>query len=151
MVAEVVQLNSQNLGDANMANVADEKIYEQWRKFLCVAVTHEDVSYNHTYRKSELTAEQVRTIFNFGYRLAMAQTKESLKVEGASTESAETLEKIQKLIERTERRENASNCLNLYKPFSMDEKMYEEAIVRKKQVDEFMTRAVCSWGDEEKM
>jgi hypothetical protein len=134
-----------------MTNVAEEKIYEQWRKFLCVAVTNEDVSYNHTYRKAELTAEQVRTIFNFGYRLAMAQTKDSLRVEGASAECAETHERIQKLIERTERRENASNCLSLYKHSSMDEKMYEEALVRKKQVDDFMSRAVCSWGDEEKM
>jgi len=134
-----------------MSKVAEERIYEQWRKFLCVIVTNEDVSYNHTYRKSELTAEQVRTIFNFGYRLAMAQVKDSLKVEATSAESTETYEKIQKLIERTVRRENASNCLNLYKNHSMDEKMYEEAIVRKKQIDDCMLRTVCSWGDEEKM
>jgi len=134
-----------------MSKVAEERIYEQWRKFLCVMVTNEDVSYNHTYRKSELTAEQVRTIFNFGYRLAMAQVKDSLKVEVTSAESTETHEKIQKLIERTVRRENASNCLNLYKNYSTDEKMYEEAIVRKKQIDDCMLRTVCSWGDEEKM
>jgi hypothetical protein len=134
-----------------MSKVAEERIYEQWRKFLCVMVTNEDVSYNHTYRKSELTAEQVRTIFNFGYRLAMAQMKDSLKVEATSAESTETHEKIQKLIERTVRRENASNCLNLYKNYLMDEMMYSEAIVRKKQIDDCMLRTVCSWGDEEKM
>lgn len=134
-----------------MSKVTDERIYEQWRKFLCVMVTNEDVSYNYTYRKSELTAEQVRTIFNFGYRLAMAQIKDTLNVEVISAESTETHEKIQKLIERTVRRENASNCLNLYKNYSMDEKMYEEAIVRKKQIDDCMLRTVCSWGDEEKM
>jgi hypothetical protein len=134
-----------------MSKVAEERIYEQWRKFLCVMVTNEDVSYNHTYRKSELTAEQVRTIFNFGYRLAMAQMKDSLNVEATSAESTETHEKIQKLIERTVRRENASNCLNLYKNYSMDEMMYSEAIVRKKQIDDCMLRTVCSWGDEEKM
>jgi hypothetical protein len=33
----------------------------------------------------------------------------------------------------------------------MDEKMHEEAIVRKKQIDDCMLRTVCSWGDEEKM
>jgi len=135
-----------------MSKVAEERIYEQWRKFLCVIVTNEDVSNNHTYRKSELTAEQVRTIFNFGYRLAMAQVKDSLKVEATSAESTETYEKIQKLIEQTVRRENASNCLNLYKKnYSMDEEMYQEAIVRKKQIDDCMLRTVCSWGDEEKM
>jgi hypothetical protein len=134
-----------------MSNVAEERIYEQWRKFLCVIVTNEDVSYNHTYRKSELTAEQVRTIFNFGYRFAMAQAKDSLKAEVSSAESTETHEKIQKLIKRTERREKISNCLNLYKNYSMDEKMYEEAIVRKKQIDDCMLRTVCSWGNEEKM
>lgn len=134
-----------------MTKVAEEKIYEQWRKFLCVAVTNEDVSYDYTYRKSELTAAQVRAIFNFGYRLALAQEKDSLKEEVASADCSETHEKIQKLIERTERRENASNCLNLYKHSSMDENMYEEAIARKKQIDDFMSRAVCSWGDEEKM
>jgi hypothetical protein len=33
----------------------------------------------------------------------------------------------------------------------MDENMYEGAIARKKQIDDCMNRAVCSWGDEKKM
>lgn len=134
-----------------MTKVVEERIYEQWRKFLCLMVTNEDVSYNQTYREPKLTAEQVRAIFNAGYRLAMAQTIDSLTEEVKQNSSYETLERIQRLIEHAQRREDVSNCLSLYEQHTCDEKMFEEAVNRKKQLDDCMSRAVCSWSSEEKM
>lgn len=134
-----------------MPKFVEEKIYEQWRKFLCLMITNEDVSYSQTYRETKLTAEQVRAIFNAGYRLAMAQTIDSLTEVVKQNSSHETLERIQRLIEHAQRREDVSNCLSLYKQHTSDEKMFEEAVNRKKQLDDCMSRAVCSWSGEEKM
>lgn len=134
-----------------MPKLVEEKIYEQWRKFLCLMITNEDVSYSQTYRETKLTAEQVRAIFNAGYRLAMAQTIDSLTEVVKQNSSHETLERIQRLIEHAQRREDVSNCLSLYKQHTSDEKMFEEAVNRKKQLDDCMSRAVCSWSGEEKM
>ena len=57
-----------------------EFVYEQWRKLLCIFVVGDDINTNQ-FTPEEVTSEKIRTIFDNGYKLAMLQTRVSLKKE----------------------------------------------------------------------
>ena len=57
-----------------------EFVYKQWRKLLCIFVVGDDINTNQ-FTPQEVTSEKIRTIFDNGYKLAMLQTRASLKKE----------------------------------------------------------------------
>lgn len=65
-----------------------EFVYEQWRKFLTINVVNEDI--NLTDREPiTVTLEQLRTVFNNGYKFALQQTLKSANLDSHSKEIAE--------------------------------------------------------------
>ncbi len=57
-----------------------EFVFQQWRRVLCQAVVDTDISDNENQPKN-ITSEQIRAVFNSGYKMAMLQTRETLKAE----------------------------------------------------------------------
>ena len=55
-----------------------EFVYDQWRKLLCIFVVNDDISVGGSDPREKATAEQIRTVFNHGYKLALLQTRESI-------------------------------------------------------------------------
>ena len=55
-----------------------EFVFQQWRRALCLAVVDTDISDNENQPK-DITSEQIRAVFNNGYKMAMLQTKYYLK------------------------------------------------------------------------
>ena len=55
-----------------------EFVYDQWRKYLCIGVVKEDVSRNEC-PNMDLNSEQVRTVFDYGYKFAMHQNLEMIE------------------------------------------------------------------------
>jgi hypothetical protein len=55
-----------------------EFVFQQWRRVLCLAVVDTDISDNENQPK-DITSEQIRAVFNNGYKMAMLQTKYYLK------------------------------------------------------------------------
>ncbi len=57
-----------------------EFVFQQWRRVLCQALVDTDISDNEN-QPNDITSEQIRAVFNSGYKMAMLQTRESLKAE----------------------------------------------------------------------
>jgi hypothetical protein len=140
-----------------MSTIKKEMIYEQWRNFLCRDVLNKDIS-SLQQSDTELTVEEIRTIFSYGYRLAMAQTMETLKRELSHVKESETIEVLNDLLDKTYVRARVSDCLNLYKGTqSFDDKHYDVYLKvrdKRKRIEELLDGTYgnpCSWASDERM
>ncbi len=67
-----------NLFDLKKQEIRIQKeiVFQNWRKELCLAVVDADISDNQN-QPTNITSEQIRAVFNSGYKMAMLQTRES--------------------------------------------------------------------------
>ena len=123
-----------------------EFVYEQLRKILCIDVVGGDITNNHCPQLEHLTTEQVRTVFNNGYKLAMNQTLDSLKklkmIEGSNTNSLDVA------IKQVEDRLVTCECFTRSERDS-DPLMFEQAIKLANHFQfEVERQDLSAWGIE---
>ena len=119
-----------------------EFVYEQWRKFLALRITDEDI--NRTERSPiKTTTEQLRAVFNNGYKLAMMQVLMQLKQKNRFI-SEESTAIIDGLIEDVEDRLVTSDCLASYR-HRKEDCYFEAAQKRKAEFDFISNKDFCNW------
>ncbi len=123
-----------------------EFVYEQWRMLLCIFVVGNDINTNQ-FTPQEVTSEKIRTIFDNGYKLAMLQTKASLKKELFSSQEPSQIDMIDRLINQIEDRLETHKCLVSYSG-SHDKSLYEDAMKRNEDFLRYATEDVSKWGDK---
>lgn len=124
-----------------------EFVYEQWRKLLCIFVVGNDINTNQ-FTPQEVTSEKIRTIFDNGYKLALLQSKASLKKELFSSQEPSQIDMIERLINQIEDRLETHKCLVSYSG-SHDKSLYEDAIKRNEEFLRYAEEDVSKWGDKQ--
>lgn len=124
-----------------------EFVYEQWRRLLCIFVVGNDINTNQ-FTPKEVTSEKIRTIFDNGYKLAMLQTKASLKKELFSSQEPSQIDMIDRLINQIEDRLETHKCLVSYSG-SHDKSLYEDAMKRNEDFLRYAKEDVSKWGDKQ--
>jgi hypothetical protein len=124
-----------------------EFVYEQWRKLLCIFVVGDDISTNQ-FTPQEVTSEKIRTIFDNGYKLAMLQTRVSLKKDLADCQDTSQLEMIERLIKQIDDRLETHKCLVSYSG-SHDKLLYDDAMKRDEEFLRYAKEDVTKWGDKQ--
>jgi hypothetical protein len=114
-----------------------EFIYHELRKRLCYHVVNGDISNNDCLPLETLTTEQVRTVFNIGYKLAMNQTLDSLR-KLKRDENSSTIP-LNLAIQQIEDRLITCDCHTTYED-SYDSTMFEQSIERAKHFQFELTR-----------
>ena len=119
-----------------------EFVHDQWRKYLALMVVDSDICI--TERASiEVTNEELRAIFNYGYKFAMMQMLQQLKKKSRSEEiNVEKL--INDLYVDIKDRMVTSDCLETYKRKD-DENYIHSALKRKEDFDYINNKDFCSW------
>ena len=119
-----------------------EFVHDQWRKYLALMVVDSDICI--TERASiEVTNEELRAIFNYGYKFAMMQMLQQLKKKSRSEEiNAEKL--INDLYVDIKDKMVTSDCLETYKRKD-DENYIHSALKRKEDFDYINNKDFCSW------
>ena len=119
-----------------------EFVHDQWRKYLALMVVDSDICI--TERASiEVTNEELRAIFNYGYKFAMMQMLQQLNKKSRSDEiNAEKL--INDMYADIKDRMVTSDCLETYKRKD-DENYIHSALKRKEDFDYINNKDFCSW------
>jgi hypothetical protein len=124
-----------------------EFVYEQWRKLLCIFVVGDDINTNQ-FTPEEVTSEKIRTIFDNGYKLAMLQTRVSLKKELFSSQEPSQSYMIERLINQIEDRLETHKCLVSYSA-NHDKFLYDDAVKRDEEFLRYAKEDVTKWGDKQ--
>ena len=124
-----------------------EFVYEQWRKLLCIFVVGDDINTNQ-FTPQEVTSEKIRTVFDNGYKLAMLQTRASLKKELFSSQEPSQTNMIERLINQIDERLETHKCLVRYSG-SDDESLYLDAVKRNEEFLRYAKEDVTKWGDKQ--
>ena len=110
-----------------------EFVYEQWRKFLTINVVNEDI--NLTEREPiTVTSEQLRTVFNNGYKFALHQTMKSMNLDATANEIAED-------------RILTSNTYETYRDHRNDS-LLKRANTRHEEFESCVNRDVTEWANK---
>ena len=119
-----------------------EFVHDQWRKYLALIVVDSDICITER-APIEATNEELRAIFNYGYKFAMMQMLQQLKKKSRSLEiDAEKL--IDELLADLKDRMVTSDCLETYKRKD-DENYIHSALKRKEDFDYINNKDFCSW------
>jgi hypothetical protein len=119
-----------------------EFVHDQWRKYLALMVVDSDICITER-SPTEVTNEELRAIFNYGYKFAMMQLLQQLKKKSRSDEiNAEKL--INDLYADIKDRMFTSDCLETYKRKD-DENYIHSALKRKEDFDFINKKDFCSW------
>ena len=138
-------MNSDEIYRLKQERKDKEYVYEQWRKILTMHVVNEEI--NRNIKDSiTVTSEQLRTVFNNGYKLAMHQN--FLAIENLLDFSNETNRiEFNQLLEQIRDRLTTSDCIETHK-----DKLFRlsliDAIKRSKEFDRFTNKDFCSWGSK---
>ena len=124
-----------------------EFVYEQWRKLLCIFVVGDDINTNQ-FTPKEVTSEKIRTIFDNGYKLAMFQTRASLKQELSDSQDTSQIEAVERLIKQIDDRLETQKCLVTYSG-SPDKSLYLDAVKRYQEFIRYTKEDVTKWGDKQ--
>jgi len=124
-----------------------EFVYEQWRKLLCIFVVGNDINTTQ-FTPQEVTSDKIRTLFDNGYKLALLQSKASLKKELFSSQEPSQIDMIERLINQIEDRLETHKCLVSYSG-SHDKSLYEDAIKRNEEFLRYAEEDVSKWGDKQ--
>lgn len=136
----------------NKALWTKEFVYSQWRKLLCIFVVDRDVNRaddNDNY----ITNEQLRTVFDSGYKMAMLQTRESLQnlvtryeedFYAGKAEDREFILALKDKICEIEDRIIVSNC---YEHYSHSNEITEQIKKRESAFSEYQNRSLSTWTD----
>ena len=138
-------MNSDEIYRLKQERKDKEYVYEQWRKILTMHVVNEEI--NRNIKDSiTVTSEQLRTVFNNGYKLAMHQN--FLAIENLLDFSNETNRiEFNQLLEQIRDRLTTSDCIETHK-----DKLFRlsliDALKRSKEFDRFTNKDFCSWGSK---
>jgi hypothetical protein len=114
---------------------------------LCIFVVGNDINTNQ-FTPQEVTSEKIRIIFDNGYKLALLQSKASLKKELFSSQEPSQIDMIERLINQIEDRLETHKCLVSYSG-SHDKSLYEDAIKRNEEFLRYAEEDVSKWGDKQ--
>ena len=138
-------MNSDEIYRLKQERKDKEYVYEQWRKILTMHVVNEDINRNIKDSIS-VTSEQLRTVFNNGYKLAMHQN--FLAIENLLDFSNETNRiEFDQLLEQIRDRLTTSDCIEIHKD-NLFRLSVIDAIKRGKEFDRFTNKDFCSWGSK---
>ena len=120
-----------------------EYVYEQWRKVMTIHVVDEEINRNDR-DPITVTMEQLRTVFNNGYKFAMHQNMQSLK---RSIKVCEGMEKSELLamLEQVKDRLITSDCIERHETDIFGQTV-DEAFKRRDEFNQFTEDDFCSWG-----
>ena len=119
-----------------------EFVHDQWRKYLALIVVDSDICITER-APIEATNEELRAIFNYGYKFALMQMLQQLKKKSRSLEiDAEKL--IDELLADLKDRIVTSDCLETYKRKD-DGNYIDSALKRKADFDYINNKDFCSW------
>ena len=138
-------MNSDEIYRLKQERKDKEYVYEQWRKILTMHVVNEDI--NRNIKDSiTVTSEQLRTVFNNGYKLAMHQN--FLAIENLLDFSNENNRiEFDQLLEQIRDRLTTSDCIEIHKD-NLFRLSVIDAIKRSKEFDRFTNKDFCSWGSK---
>lgn len=121
-----------------------EYVYNEWRKRLTIHIIGGDCCDAEEVFK-ELTSEQIRAVFNIGYKFAMSQTLESINKKERSTEPTDKalLEVLQELSTQIMDRLETQKCFAMYEKSSR----LSMAIHRERHHTNLPERQVSEWGE----
>ncbi len=120
-----------------------EVVYEQWRRVLCQAVVDTDVSDNENQPKN-ITSEQIRAVFNNGYKMAMLQTRESLKAELYESTNMDEKRIVERLLTEVEDRLATSKCFVSYSK-EEDKEILSQSFRRDAEFSRYMSESLSTW------
>ena len=138
-------MNSDEIYRLKQERKDKEYVYEQWRKILTMHVVNEDI--NRNIKDSiTVTSEQLRTVFNNGYKLAMHQN--FLAIENLLDFSNETnRNEFDQLLEQIRDRLTTSDCIETHKDKLFGLSLID-ALKRSKEFVRFTNKDFCSWGSK---
>ena len=136
-------MNSDEIYRLKEARRSKENVYEQWRKVLTIHVVNEEIN-REDRDPITVTMEQLRTVFNNGYKFAMHQNMQSLK---RSIKVCEDIEKSEllELLEQVKDRLITSDCIERHETDILGLTV-DEAFKRRDEFNQFTADDFCSWG-----
>jgi hypothetical protein len=120
-----------------------ENVYEQWRKVLTIHVVNEEIN-REDRDPITVTMEQMRTVFNNGYKFAMHQNMQSLKRSIKVCEGMEKSELLE-LLAQVKDRLITSDCIERHETDILGLTV-DEAFKRRDEFNQFTEDDFCSWG-----
>ena len=138
-------MNSDEIYRLKQERKDKEYVYEQWRKILTMHVVNEEI--NRNIKDSiTVTSEQLRTVFNNGYKLAMHQNFLAIENLLDFSNEANRIE-FDQLLEQIRDRLTTSDCIETHKD-NLFRLSVIDAIKRSKEFDRFTNKDFCSWGSK---
>ena len=120
-----------------------ESVYEQWRKVMTIHVVGEEINRNDR-EPITLNMEQLRTVFNNGYKFAMLQNLQSIKAILRTHEDAKNLDLLS-LLSQAQDRMLISDCIETHK--SETRKLSKlDAYKRREEFSRYESEDLSSWG-----
>jgi vacuolar-type H+-ATPase subunit E/Vma4 len=120
-----------------------EFVYEQWRRVLCLVVVDTDISDNENQPK-DITSEQIRAVFNNGYKMAMLQTRESLKAELYESTNMDEKRVIERLLTEVEDRLATSKCIVSFSK-EEDKELLSQSFRREAEFSRYLSESLSTW------
>lgn len=124
-----------------------EFVYEQWRKLLCIFIVGDDINTNR-FTPKEVSSEQIRAVFDNGYKLAMFQMKCTLKAHSYECQDSRKEAMIERLIQQIEDRLETQKCLVTYSRDS-DASLYTDAVKRDLEFSRYANEDLTKWGEKQ--
>ena len=121
-----------------------EFVYEQWRKELCFPVVNTDISDNEN-QPVNITSEQIRAVFDYGYKMAMLQTKDSLLGELYESTNLREKQVIEQLLAEVEDRLETSKCIVTFSK-ETDKALLNYAQKRETEFSRYLGQLLCTWN-----
>ena len=138
-------MNSDEIYRLKQERKDKEYVYEQWRKILTMHVVNEEI--NRNIKDSiTVTSEQLRTVFNNGYKLAMHQNFLAIENLLDFSNEANGIE-FDQLLEQIRDRLTTSDCIETHKDKLFGLSLID-ALKRSKEFDRFTNKDFCSWGSK---
>ena len=119
-----------------------EFVYQQWRIVLCQAVVDTDISDNQN-QPASITSEQIRAVFNNGYKMAMLQTRESLKAELYESINIDEKRVIERLLTEVEDRLATSKCLVSFSK-EADKELLSQSFRREAEFSRYLSESLST-------
>jgi vacuolar-type H+-ATPase subunit E/Vma4 len=120
-----------------------EFVFQQWRRALCLAVVDTDISDNENQPK-DITSEQIRAVFNNGYKMAMLQTRESLKAELYESTNMDEKRIVERLLTEVEDRLATSKCFVSYSK-EEDKEILSQSFRRDAEFSRYLSESLSTW------
>jgi len=138
-------MNSDEIYQLKQERKDKEFVFEQWRKILTIHVVDEEINRND---RGPITVnmEQLRTVFNNGYKLAMHQN--FLSIENLMDFCNEdNRNELQDLLEKIRDRLITSDCIERHKTNLFGLSLID-ALKRSEEFDRFTNKDFCSWSSK---